>query len=297
MRVLVVGAGVIGSLYAAQLSSTGVDVALFARGKRLEILKEKGLLYDDKNTVKKVSVNIIDKLENTDRYDYIFVAVRYEQVEAALRLLEENHSENIIVLSNAVKYDEWKKIAGNRLIPGFPGAGGDIKKDILHAKFGSKRLQRTVFGEINGEITERIMAISQLFETAKIPFEISKDIQAFHITHAAIIIANKHFYTENGMVDLKTAKSMKTLKAIATGIKNNLSLLEKTEIPVTPSKMKILKKIPDFLFVWIFYLMLSLNYTRDVLLGNHAYNAKDEYFLLYKDFKNLCKNGVRSHFG
>jgi ketopantoate reductase len=31
MRVLVVGAGVIGSLYAAQLSSTGV--ALFARGK------------------------------------------------------------------------------------------------------------------------------------------------------------------------------------------------------------------------------------------------------------------------
>jgi 2-dehydropantoate 2-reductase len=130
MRILVFGAGVIGSLYASRLSSMGIDVALFARGKRLETLKKKGLLYYEKNMVKKVSIKIIDKLEKNDIYDYIFVTVRYEQVEAALMDIKDNYSKNIITLSNAIGYDSWIKIVGNKLIPGFPSAGGDIKKDI-----------------------------------------------------------------------------------------------------------------------------------------------------------------------
>ena len=294
MRILVFGAGVIGSLYAIRLSSICTNVALLARGKRKEILKEKGLLYYEKNILKKAEIKIVDKLENNDIYDYVFVAVRYEQVESALMELKENNSKNIITLSNAVEYDNWVKIVGNKLIPGFPGAGGDVKEDILYAKFGSKNLQGTIFGEINGEVTERIMEISKLFESAKIPFEISKNIKSFHITHAAIIVANKHFYTENGMVDLKTAKSIKVLKGIAKDIKNNLTAIEKIGIPITPSKMSTLKRLPEFLFVLIFYIILNISYTRDVLLGNHARAAKNEYFLLDKDFNNLVnQNSIR----
>ncbi|MDR0376097.1 MAG: hypothetical protein LBH85_10345 [Treponema sp.] len=296
MRILVFGAGVIGSLYANRLSSVGVDVVLFARGKRLETLKKKGLLYYEKNVLKKASIKIVDKLENNDIYDYIFVAVRYEQVEGALMDIKDNHSKNILTLSNAVEYDSWVKIVGDKLIPGFPGAGGDIKEDILHAKFGSKNIQGTTFGEMNGETTERITEISKIFEMAKIPFEISNDIRAFHVTHAAISMANKHFYTENGMVDLRVAKSMKILKNIAVDIKNNLTRIEEIGISIMPSRMVALKKAPVFLFVLIFYIMLNIKFARDVLLGNHARNAKNEVLLLNNDFNNLCsKNGVRSH--
>jgi 2-dehydropantoate 2-reductase len=141
------------------------------------------------------------------------------------------------------------------------------------------------------------MEISKIFEMAKIPFEISNNIQAFHITHAAVSMANKHFYTENGMVDLRSAKSMKILKSIATDIKNNLISIEKIGISITPSKMVALKKIPAFLIVIMYYIMLHIKYTRDVLLGNHAHNAKNEVFLLNKDFNDLCiKNGVRPYF-
>ena len=90
MKILIFGAGVIGSLYAVRLSSMGVDAALFARGKRLETLKKKGLLYYEENEVKKSSVRIIDKLENDNFYDYILVAVRYDQVEAALADIKDN---------------------------------------------------------------------------------------------------------------------------------------------------------------------------------------------------------------
>ena len=45
MRILIYGAGVIGSLYAALFAKTGYDVSIYARGKRLEVLQTKGLLY------------------------------------------------------------------------------------------------------------------------------------------------------------------------------------------------------------------------------------------------------------
>ena len=45
MKILIYGAGVIGSLYGAYLSEAGYSVSLFARGKRLKELKKNGLRY------------------------------------------------------------------------------------------------------------------------------------------------------------------------------------------------------------------------------------------------------------
>ena len=191
----------------------------------------------------------------------------------------------------------WIKIVGDKLIPGFPGAGGDIREDILYGKFGSNKIQGTIFGEINGETTERINEISKIFETAKIPFEVSNKIQAFHISHATVSMANNHFYTENGMVDLRTAKSMKILKCVALDIKDNLKSVEKMGISIIPTNMVMIKKLPKPLLILMFRIMLSIKYTRDVLLGNHSLNAKKEVLLLNEDFNSLCiKNGVRPCF-
>ena len=38
MRILIYGAGVIGSLYAALFAEAGYDTNIYARGKRLEVL-------------------------------------------------------------------------------------------------------------------------------------------------------------------------------------------------------------------------------------------------------------------
>ena len=45
MRILIYGAGVIGSLYAALFAEAGYDTSIYARGKRLEALRNNGLLY------------------------------------------------------------------------------------------------------------------------------------------------------------------------------------------------------------------------------------------------------------
>jgi len=154
-RILIFGAGVVGSIYALRFAQSGLDVTLLARGKRLEALKKDGLRYNNNGTIKSMSTKTIEKLEDDDIYDFIFVPVRYDQAESALYAIKNNNSKTIITFTNTMGYDRWLEIVGDRLLPGFPGAGGDMKDGILYAQFGSEKHQGTIFGEINGQITER----------------------------------------------------------------------------------------------------------------------------------------------
>ena len=52
MRILIYGAGVIGSLYAVLFAETGYDTSIYARGKRLEFLKKNGLLYKKNQNIR-----------------------------------------------------------------------------------------------------------------------------------------------------------------------------------------------------------------------------------------------------
>ena len=55
MRILIYGAGVIGSLYAILFEEAGYDTTIYVRGHRLNVLKNQGLLYKKNNTIKKVN--------------------------------------------------------------------------------------------------------------------------------------------------------------------------------------------------------------------------------------------------
>jgi 2-dehydropantoate 2-reductase len=50
MNILVYGAGVIGSVYAARLQEAGYNVSLLARGQRAASLRTQGILLEDAST-------------------------------------------------------------------------------------------------------------------------------------------------------------------------------------------------------------------------------------------------------
>ena len=59
MRILIFGAGVIGSLYGALLAEAGLNVSVYARGRRLESLSQDGLLYKRKGKIRKAPVKVL----------------------------------------------------------------------------------------------------------------------------------------------------------------------------------------------------------------------------------------------
>ena len=285
-RILIFGAGVVGSIYALRFAQSGLDVTLLARGKRLETLKKDGLQYNDNGAINNMSIKTIEKLEDDDIYDFIFVPVRYDQAESALSAIKNNRSKTIITLTNTMGYERWLEIVGDRLLPGFPGAGGDMKDGILYAQFGSEKHQGTIFGEINGQITERAKELAQIFEASNLHYEIQENITAFHICHTATAIVIKHFYTNAGMMDIETAKSESTLLKIAKELKQNIHLVSKAGIPVIPPETKAMGELSENDIIAMYRQMLSNDFTIDVLLGNHAVSAKAEILLLNELFQN-----------
>ena len=285
-RILIFGAGVVGSIYALRFAQSGLDVTLLARGKRLESLKKDGLRYNDDGVINHISIKTIEKLEDNDIYDFIFVPVRYDQAESALSAIKNNHSKTIITLTNTMGYDRWLEIIGDRLLPGFPGAGGDMKDGILYAQFGSEKHQGTIFGEINGQITERAKELAQIFEASNLHYEIQENIQAFHISHTATAIVIKHFYTNAGMMDIETAKSESTLLKIAKELKQNINMVAQAGIPLIPPETKSMGELSENDIITMYHQMLSNDFTIDVLLGNHAISAKAEILLLNEMFQN-----------
>ena len=84
MRILIYGAGVIGSLYAALFAEAGYDTNIYARGKRLEALRNNGLKYKKNQEVIKAEIRILGELPNDDIYDFVLLTVRENQMYAAL---------------------------------------------------------------------------------------------------------------------------------------------------------------------------------------------------------------------
>ena len=171
MRLLIYGAGVIGSLYAAVFSGAGYDTTVFARGKRLEAFEEHGLRYEKKGRIYKANINVIKKLENGDRYDFIFLTVKENQVYPALEELSFNISPNIVTMVNTLEpYENWERACGKgRVIPAFPGAGGGYEEGVLKAEFLPWIIQPTTFAEINGCWSERLERLAGIFQKSGVP--------------------------------------------------------------------------------------------------------------------------------
>lgn len=286
-KILIVGAGVIGSVYALRFARSGLDVTILARSKRLEALRKEGLRYNENGTIQQIPVKVIAELDDEDIYDYIFVPVRYDQAESALEAIKNNRSQTIITLTNTMGYDSWLEIVGERLLPGFPGAGGDLKDGVLYAQFGTEPGQGTIFGEINGQTTERVNRLAGLLEQAGLTYIIEPDIKAFHISHAALAAVNKHFYTEDGtgMVDLETARSDSTLSKLAADIKRNIKQVEQSGILVIPPETKQMAELPEEDIIARYRQMLSNDFIIDVKLGNQAVSRKPEIMLLDEAFE------------
>lgn len=284
MKLLIYGAGVIGCLYAALFSEAGFDTTIYARGKRLENLAENGLLYvKSKNTVK-AAVRITRKVEPDDLYDFIFLPVRENQVQEALKELRYNRSPNIVTMVNTLEpYSNWENICGRgRIIPAFPGAGGSFKGSALCAALTPRIIQPTVFSEINGEKTARILALADLFKCSKIPYQIVRDMHAWQVCHLAMVvpIADAYYKADDPQ---NAGLERDVMLATAKQLRRNFSLLHESGTALSPPKMNLFRFLP------VSVLGLGLGIVFRSKFGNmfmyqHSMNAPDEMGQLHIQF-------------
>jgi 2-dehydropantoate 2-reductase len=128
IKVLIVGVGVIGTVYGAHLAAAGHDISVLAHGRRTREVARTGLTASDLINGDEVSqaVRVVDRPDDT--YDLVVVAVRRDQIAVACNALGTagghptvlvfgNNPDGLATIPAGLHGHVWQ---------GFPGIGGTL---------------------------------------------------------------------------------------------------------------------------------------------------------------------------
>lgn len=293
-RILMYGAGVIGSIFGGKLAQSGQDVTFLARNERYYEIKKNGILLSNASCDKleKIQVKVISTLEPNDVYDYIFVVMQNTQVDFILETLRKNKSKNIVfVVNTAVGYEKWIDTVGSeRLLLGFPSAGGERKNGVIYYFLGKgiKRLfQTTTFGELNGSKSDRVLNLIHAFNKSGIPCTFSHDMDAWQKTHVGIVtnIANALYGYDCNNYQL--GHSYNDVKILVKAIKESREVLRNCGIKPTPNKL-VWMDFPSPLLTLIWSILLKTKIA-EVTMAKHCKVAKSEMKKLQDEFDVLIE--------
>jgi 2-dehydropantoate 2-reductase len=299
MKILVYGAGVLGSLYAARLYEAGHDVTLLARGERLKDLRQYGVVLEDAETHVRTTTRIpvVEALAPEEAYDLVLVVVRKSQLEAVLPALAVNRTTpNVLfLLNNAAGPDKMVEALGQeRVLLGFPGAGGERVGHVVRYVTTAGKVQTTTIGELEGRTTPRVAAIAEALNSAGFPVTISRNMDAWLKTHVALVspIANA-LYMVGGDI-YRLARTRDALLMVIRGIREGLQVLRALDVPITPPVYRWIIRLPEPVLVrW-----LQKGFGREraeLAIQRHANVARDEMAVLAEEFRLLAeRSGVRT---
>ncbi|NND96446.1 MAG: ketopantoate reductase family protein [Pirellulaceae bacterium] len=292
MKILIYGAGNIGSLYAAKLKESGNNVDILARGRRLREIREHGIRLQDFVSGEETTTRVeaVESLAPDDAYDLVLVILPRHRVCEVLPILAANQNTPSIMFfgNNAGGSEEMIRSLGReRVLLGFPGAAGICQDDRIRFLILDKGEQPTTIGEIDGAESERIKVIASALKDAGFPVSISTNMDAWLKTHVAEIIptAGALYMANEDIGQLK--HNREALGLMIRAIREGFRVLSSLDIPITPSIHQVFRWIPEFLLVAMMRRKLN-DKAWSVKIG-HASNARDEVKAIAREFRQLAQ--------
>jgi 2-dehydropantoate 2-reductase len=294
MKILVYGAGVVGSLYAAKLEMAArTDVTILARGERYAQITEHGIVIENAKTGVRetVRINLTDRLEPQDAYDWVIVCVRKNQIAGVLPALAANlHTPNVLFLvNNAAGADALIRALGpERVVLGFPGAGGALNQHVITYRVLPMRAQSTPIGEIDGKVSQRLRALLPVLWEAGFPAVISRDVDAWLKTHVALVSPVANALYAAGGDSFRLARTRDALVLMVRAIREGFDVLRALGVPIEPRQYRLLAALPEPLWILLMQRRLATP-DADLLLARHARHARDEMRELALEFRALAR--------
>ncbi len=296
MKILVYGAGNIGSLYAAKLKDAGQDVTMLARGARLHEIREHGILLQDFHSGRRSTTRIesVDRLAPEDAYDLVLVILPRSGVSEILPVLAANrNTPNVMFFgNNAAGPEEMIEALGcERVLLGFPGAAAVPHEEYTQYLILDQREQPTTIGELDGSDSKLIESFGTALHSAGFPSVTCQNMDAWLKTHVAEIspTANALYMAGSDIDGLK--HNRKALALMSRAIREGHRVLLALGIPITPSSHKIFRWIPESLFMAIARRKLA-DKAWSIKIG-HAMAARNEMRTIDSEFRELAhRSGV-----
>ncbi len=296
MKILVYGAGPLGSLFAARLHEGGHDVSILARGARLEQLRQHGIVLRDVITGRETVTRpkVVAGLAPDDAYDLVLVIMRKNHALQILPVLGANrHTPNVLFLmNNAAGPDELVDALGvERVLVGFPASAGYRDGHIVHCLTGTEYDPAVhPIGEVDGRITERTRSVAQALEQAPgFKVEIRTDMDAWLKYHVALLMPSLApvFYA-SGTDNYRVARTRDAIVLAIRAMREGFRVLRSLGYRIAPARMRLFAWLPEPLLVAGFQRRLTHPFM-EVAMVKHAEAARDEVKHLADEFLALAR--------
>lgn len=289
MKVLIYGAGVLGSLYAALLHESGANVTLLARNQRLKILQEKGVRFTNvfTHTTHQTMVPVVSHVSSKHEYDLIIVVMQKQQVLSVLPILETlSPIPDVLFLgNNGLGEGEYQKyIPADHLFFGFPSAGGIREGDGFRIAYSPE--SPITLGVTDPALQPRLREIAQFFSHYGIPTTITPDVDAWLKSHVALVIPLALAIYAAAGDNYRLARTPGIIKMGIAAVKEELRVVEHLGYPILPVSLKKLTKFPTFVLSRVFKKRFDSEFA-EIAMAGHANYARREMIHLAQELQAM----------
>ena len=178
MRVLVIGAGALGGYYGACLVRAGRDVSFLVREKRAEQLRRNGLQVVSPHGDFAVQPKLLAVGDLREPFDVVLVGVKAYSLDDAMSQFAPavGPSTMVFPILNGLKHIDalTARFGAAHVLGGLANvsAGLDAEGRVVHFMAN----QTIVFGEIEGALSERVLALEMLLQVPGIDVRASEAI-------------------------------------------------------------------------------------------------------------------------
>lgn len=281
MRILIIGAGVLGSNLAHSMRK-GNDITILARGITYQNLKNGGLVIKHKFGKKTIDYfTVIDKLQTDDICDAIFVVSRFSSLDSIVPMIKRNKSKNIVFVGNNMTVEKYENLENKNVLFAFFSAAGKKYDGYIN----SICLNKIEIGRTDGkDVSDKF--ITSIFAGTKIKVTIDNKMNDYLKTHTCAVLPLVFAsYRANGNLKLlkkDKAYSLDIMDAIIEGYdvlkKAGYEILPKGEYETCVNKKKFC--------AWMYRFMFS-NFIGKLCISDHAMSAREEFMMLESEFEKL----------
>ncbi len=281
MKILIIGAGVLGSNLVHSIKK-GNDVTILARGKTYENLKNNGLIIKHKLGKRTVDhFNVINKLDEDDIYDVIFIASRFSALDDIVAIVEKNKSKNVVFVGNNMSAEKYVNISNKNVLFAFFMAAGKKYDGYIN----SICLNKIPIGRVDGRDIDNEF-IKSILKKTRIKVIIENKMNDYLKTHACAVLPLVFAsYKANG--NLKLLKNDKEYSIlIMDAIIEGYDVLKKLGYEILPKGEYENCVNKKNLCAFIYRFMFS-NFIGKMCISDHAMSAREEFMMMANEFEKL----------
>jgi len=178
MKIVMIGSGAMGSLFGGLLTRAGEEVWLVGNRKdQIDAIRSSGLTFEEKEELQIIPMNATFDLSSVGKADLVVFFVKTYDTEGAVSdaLGLEKEDTIFLTLQNGLGNEEviCRKIDRKKVMLGVTGQGATLigPGRVRHAGWG-----KTFIGELDHQITNRVIRITRMFCNAGIDTEASSNI-------------------------------------------------------------------------------------------------------------------------